>query len=168
MRGYYFRCCGNVITPPSSVEVNYALSYPSVLPCTFMAWCLIKHIYNFVFTYAVMNSEQGYVITVVKNGYILGWSTKEVRLLWELVILATATFSLCFPSWICRSYHICFLFGKYQVRRLIESSFSCPQFPQEMSKYLIVKWVTAGVLIYSVVSSSSSSSLSSGPTFSVN
>jgi hypothetical protein len=57
-----------VITPPSSVEVNYALRYASFLPCAFMAWCLIKHMDNFAFTYAVVNSEQGYVITVVKNG----------------------------------------------------------------------------------------------------
>ena len=57
-----------MITPTSSVDVNYALSYASFLTRNFIAWCLIKHIDNFAFTYAVMNSEHGYVITAVKNG----------------------------------------------------------------------------------------------------
>ena len=56
-----------VMTLPSSVDVNYALNYASVLPRTFMSWCLIKQINNFAFTYALMNSEHGYVITAVKN-----------------------------------------------------------------------------------------------------
>jgi hypothetical protein len=33
-----------------------------------MAWCLIKHTDNFAYTYAVMDSEQGYVMSSVKNG----------------------------------------------------------------------------------------------------
>lgn len=57
-----------VITPPSNVEVNYACGYASFPSCNFMAWCLIKHTDNFAFTYAMMNSEQGYVMSAVKNG----------------------------------------------------------------------------------------------------
>jgi hypothetical protein len=57
-----------VISPPSSVKVIYAWSYTSFPPRTLMAWRLIKRMDNFVFTYAVMNSEQGYVITAEKNG----------------------------------------------------------------------------------------------------
>jgi len=55
------------MTLPSSVDVNCALNYASVLPRTFMAWCLIKQINSFAFTYTLMNSEHGYVITAVKN-----------------------------------------------------------------------------------------------------
>ena len=57
-----------VFTPPSNVGANYACAYASFPPCNFMAWCLIKHTDNFAYTYAVMDSEQGYVMSSVKNG----------------------------------------------------------------------------------------------------
>jgi hypothetical protein len=34
---------------PFSVEVRNALSYYSTPPYIFMAWCLIKHCYNFTY-----------------------------------------------------------------------------------------------------------------------
>jgi len=43
-----------VITPPKSVEVNYALIYASFPSRNFTAWCLIKHTDKLAFTYAVI------------------------------------------------------------------------------------------------------------------
>jgi hypothetical protein len=46
-------------SPPSSAEVKNAWSYTSTPQNVFMAWCLVKHRYNFNFTFSY-NVHTGY------------------------------------------------------------------------------------------------------------
>jgi hypothetical protein len=43
--------------PPSSSEVKKAWSYTSTLQYVFMAWCLVKHRDNFIFTFLERRRE---------------------------------------------------------------------------------------------------------------
>jgi hypothetical protein len=43
-------------SPPTSAEVKNARSYTSTPQYVFMAWCLVKHMDNFTFTFTFLNT----------------------------------------------------------------------------------------------------------------
>jgi hypothetical protein len=59
-------------SPPTSAEVKNAWSYTSTHQCVFMAWCLVKHRENFIFTLLYSEFVRGLDSTArnIMNSYI--------------------------------------------------------------------------------------------------